>query len=389
MPHETTPPLLSLCMIVKNEAEHLETCLKLARPHVDEIVIVDTGSTDGTQEIARRYADVFEEIEWPNSFAIARNHSLKLASGRYILILDGDEYIADARAWRSLREMLEAQPVAGIRLRVRNVLPPGGLVEADVSYQERVFPNTPEIRYEGRIHNQILHTILAYQKRTGHPILDVPFEVIHVGYAFSQQKLKEKYQPRLPLLVQAYEEAENPVQKAYYGYQLAAGYYVLREYEQALELFKVLNYDAMAKGNVSNAFYAQMLGAQAALLLKRGEDALRFCEGMLRITRQEPMAYFLTGAAFLLTGQIENGMLFISESFEINDKYKECRFPINKRAALGLLQHVLKTIGLKTLAQEVEDIIQRNGSQEAALQNFLQRLKMLMVLAEQKKEMQT
>ena len=92
-------PTLSLAMIVKNEAEHLEKCLSTARPHVDEIVVVDTGSTDGTQAIAQRYADVFEEIEWPDSFSVARNHSMDKASGDYILILDGDEHIPDDEQW--------------------------------------------------------------------------------------------------------------------------------------------------------------------------------------------------------------------------------------------------------------------------------------------------
>ena len=86
---------LSLCMIVKNEAETLEKCLRLARPHVDEIVVVDTGSTDGTREIARRYADVYDEIEWPDSFSLARNHSFDLATGDFIMCLDGDEYIEE------------------------------------------------------------------------------------------------------------------------------------------------------------------------------------------------------------------------------------------------------------------------------------------------------
>jgi glycosyltransferase involved in cell wall biosynthesis len=132
-------PLLSLCMIVKNEAEYLETCLRLARPHVDEIVIIDTGSTDGTQEIARRYADVFEEIEWPNSFAAARNYSLERASGEYILILDGDEYIADPRSWALLRQLLIEQRPVAVRLFVRNVLPASEIIAADLLWQERVF----------------------------------------------------------------------------------------------------------------------------------------------------------------------------------------------------------------------------------------------------------
>ncbi len=155
MPHDEARPLLSLCMIVKNEAEYLETCLKLARPHVDEIVVIDTGSTDGTQDIARRYADVFEEIEWPNSFAAARNYSLDRASGRYILILDGDEYIADPQGWSLIRSILSERHIAALRLKLLNLLPLNSLVKAESVYQERIFPNHPILRYERKVHNQI------------------------------------------------------------------------------------------------------------------------------------------------------------------------------------------------------------------------------------------
>ncbi len=384
MAQDKTRPLLSLCMIVKNEAEHLETCLRLARPHVDEIVIIDTGSTDGTQDIARRYADVFEEIEWPNSFAAARNYSLDRAHGKYILILDGDEYIADPRDWHDLRSVIETTPIAGIRLRIRNLLPSYGLMEADVCYQERIFPNDPTIRYSGRVHNQIWSALVTYHQKTGYPILDVPIEVIHVGYTYNPEKMKQKYRPRLPLLEQEYKEANTSRERAYYGYQLAAVYYVLQDYEKALNLFNELDYKALAQGNINNAFYAQLLAVQAALKLNRGDEALFFSNGMLSITRNEPIAYFLAGTAFLLKGQIENGILFISESIEINEKNKDARFPLNMRMAFKFLGHLLRQINLVDLAQEL-DALQDKHYNKVDVQRLLQRLKTLMVLSERKK----
>ncbi|MCH8018826.1 glycosyltransferase family 2 protein, partial [candidate division KSB1 bacterium] len=84
-------PSLSLCMIVKNEEEYLQECLESIEDVVDEIIVVDTGSTDRTVEIARQFDAEVHHIPWNDDFAAARNESIKHASGDWILQLDADE----------------------------------------------------------------------------------------------------------------------------------------------------------------------------------------------------------------------------------------------------------------------------------------------------------
>ena len=90
-------PLLSIGMIVKNEERCLEKCLKALKPWRDaipcELVIADTGSTDKTREIAKKYADVFFDFEWVNDFAVARNAVMDKCSGKWYLTVDADEYL--------------------------------------------------------------------------------------------------------------------------------------------------------------------------------------------------------------------------------------------------------------------------------------------------------
>lgn len=87
-PHQ---PLISLCMIVKNEADNLARCLRSARGAADEIIIVDTGSTDATRSIARSFGARIIDYPWNGDFAAARNAGLALAQGTWILVLDADE----------------------------------------------------------------------------------------------------------------------------------------------------------------------------------------------------------------------------------------------------------------------------------------------------------
>ena len=84
---------ISLCMIVKDEQDVLKRCLESVKNIVDEIIIVDTGSTDNTIEIAKEYTHKIYHLKWENDFAKARNYSLSKATKDYILWLDADDYL--------------------------------------------------------------------------------------------------------------------------------------------------------------------------------------------------------------------------------------------------------------------------------------------------------
>jgi len=162
---------LSLAMIVKNEQERLAHSLESVQGLVDEIVVVDTGSTDRTVEIARAHGARVEFFPWGEDFAAARNAALGFCTGEWILVLDADESI-DARDHGLLREALEAPGVQGYALWIRNYLRSGAIIGGegvaqrnDGLYQEgsqfshhcsrrglRLFRAQSEPVYRGRIH---------------------------------------------------------------------------------------------------------------------------------------------------------------------------------------------------------------------------------------------
>ena len=99
---------LSLCMIVKNEEANLGLCLESVKGVADEIIIVDTGSTDRTVEIARRYGAKISSYKWDDDFAAARNVSLQSATSNWIMVLDADEALAEEDRGR-LRALLRQE----------------------------------------------------------------------------------------------------------------------------------------------------------------------------------------------------------------------------------------------------------------------------------------
>ncbi len=205
-------PKLSLAMIVKNEARCLARCLSSVQSVVDEIVIVDTGSTDDTLKIAGEFGAKISQFNWINDFSAARNFALDQAEGDWILVLDADEYASEALG-EEIREFIQGQPAVG-RLKIVSDFRRNGNTLRSQSFVSRLFPRGA--RFQGRIHEQIVSQL---------PRINLRGELWHDGYLETK-----KSDRNVQLLL---EELKHQPDNAYLLYQLALEYTALERTEDA------------------------------------------------------------------------------------------------------------------------------------------------------------
>jgi len=198
-------PTISLCMIVRNEADKLRACLDSARPYVDEMIVVDTGSTDATAEIARACGATVIQSEWQDSFSAARNVSLAHATGEWIFWLDADDVLPPASGEALRRSVQEASTqVLGFVAQVHCPAGPGEEGETVVDHV-KLFRNRPDLRFELRIHEQILPSI----RRAGGEIARAPIHVHHAHYDHSPEGQARKRARDARLLALDLQEAPD------------------------------------------------------------------------------------------------------------------------------------------------------------------------------------
>jgi tetratricopeptide (TPR) repeat protein len=219
---------LSVCMIVKNESALLARCLESIHPVADQIVVVDTGSSDDTVAIARSFGADVVTTDWRNDFAWARNISLDHANGGWVLWLDADDVVPE-ESLPKLRMLKKNAPDRVYGLIVRNERP-GNTGSEFV--QARMFPNRNDIRFEGAIHEQMmpcaLRLGLSMEKR------DVVIE--HHGYA-DPEKLKSKALRNIELLLAKYPaESCDPVTAV----EIADSYRLISDVNEARKWYDVV-----------------------------------------------------------------------------------------------------------------------------------------------------
>jgi glycosyltransferase involved in cell wall biosynthesis len=196
------PAGISLCMIVKNEERFLAECLASVRDAVDEINVVDTGSTDGTIEIARSFGANVILREWRNDFGWARNESLALATRRWTLVLDADEELA-AESITLLRALRETPAdLTAVYVQIQNAVDDEtGAGSTMTHILPRIFPTTPRIRYRNVIHETIALDGTQATAAAVSPIL-----VRHKGYTKAVLDGRSKNARNAPLLERAIRE---------------------------------------------------------------------------------------------------------------------------------------------------------------------------------------
>lgn len=244
---------LSLCMIVKDEEAVLARCLDSVKDCVDEIIIADTGSTDGTQQIASAYTNKIYDFPWRDDFSAARNFSFSKAEGDYILWLDADDYVApeDAEKLRALRSVLANNRPDVVMCAYDVAFDGAG--NATYSFQrERLLRRKAGLKWQGRVHECIAPS---------GKILFFDFRVKHLG------SKKEKGARNLHIYLKwAAQEELSGRDLFYYGREL---YYNRLYTEAEAVLLKMLSGD----GWYVNKIEACKVIAQCRMAEGRTEEA--------------------------------------------------------------------------------------------------------------------
>lgn len=209
---------ISLCMIVKNEEKVLSRCLESVRDAVDEIIIIDTGSTDNTKEIARKYTDLIYDFEWIDDFSAARNFSFSKATMDYIMWLDADDVITSENKNKIIDLKKNLINTDIIMMKYNTAFDENG--NATFSYyRERIIRRAYPHTWKGRVHEAI--------ECTG--------RTIYIDIAVNHHSIKTEYSTRN---LDIYErqiadgEAMQPRDTFYYGREL----YYHKKYDKAIKI---------------------------------------------------------------------------------------------------------------------------------------------------------
>jgi glycosyltransferase involved in cell wall biosynthesis len=252
---------LSVCMIVKNEERFLGQCLASVKDIADELIVIDTGSTDRTVEIAREYGAQVGHFEWCDDFAAARNASIAPATGDWILFLDADEELS-ATEKQNLPALLNRNNVALIRLPLINA----HQGEASHCVVPRLFRNIPTIRFLGCVHEGVYGAFLQVSKEWQMEISLGNLLILHHGYTPEVTAERNKVQRNYDLLVKALKTNPN---SAYFNINLGFELRRMDRIDESFEAYeKALNLaEAELAEMITDEVREQLLTQYSAYLL--------------------------------------------------------------------------------------------------------------------------
>lgn len=275
--------MLSVCLIVKNEIDVLKRCIDSVKTKlndvVDDIVIIDTGSDDGTIDLIKSLDCRLYHFKWCNDFAAARNYSLSIAKNEWVLVLDADEFVVDVEI-TNIDEMLNNNKNAIFEINIVNY----GDFEGgsySVSKVPRIF-NKSFVSYKGIIHEE---PFWLYDKGE---LLTLPITIHHTGYIDSVVEKKQKANRNIMLLKESLKDNEN----YYLRMQLAKSFMRKEKYKEAIENLEMVVFNESCR---KYDYYVTSIieYIRCLLNLKQNETALIFEKFWDRCCDNDEYKYYM------------------------------------------------------------------------------------------------
>ncbi|WP_018131906.1 tetratricopeptide repeat-containing glycosyltransferase family 2 protein [Effusibacillus pohliae] len=301
---------ISLCMTVQNEEEFLERCLASVSGVVSEIIVVDTGSTDKTVEIAKRFGASVIPVPWEYDFAKARNAGLSRATKKWILVLDADEELEPPDA-DYLNGLLQQEQVYGYFLKIINYI--GGSDDGEYVTDSvcRLFRNHPDIRFTSSIHEEVVPSI---RQIAAAQIEFSDITVRHYGYLQEVIDRKRKNERNWTILQRAIERQPDDLRLQY---ALATEYFQRQKYAEALALFESI----LPRVPIFSGYDSDLLLKTAYALRETGrqQDACRIIEEALVFYPDFTDLLDLKGMLLLENEQYQNAQSTFLQAINIGD----------------------------------------------------------------------
>lgn len=375
---------ISLCMITKDEEDFLPQCLDSVKALADEIIIVDTGSTDRTVDIAGKYGAKVFHHPWEDDYSKHRNQSISYATGNWILIMDADEVIA-ARDIEKIKHIINSVKTDGFEFILRNydtqLFANSTLTTND--YEEvkglpgfipvnliRLFKNDQDIYFTGKVHETVSQSFRQSQK-TSH---NTGIPIHHYG-RLRKDHTKRKQELYLSLGEKRLKESPHD-QIAYKG--LAEQYLELNMLDKALEVLnrgcsifpdivelrfdRGLALDRLTRYDEAKLEYQSVLErkpdhagalhnlAQIYFFENKFKTAIEMLDRGINMGLRLPNLFFLLGRAYEAVGSSEMAILNYDRALGIQPDYPN----INCHKAVVYLNGKMYDAALNALEKEIE-----------------------------------
>lgn len=263
---------ISQCIIVKNEEKNIEHCLTHLKSVVDEQIVVDTGSTDRTVEIAKKLGAKVFHFDWIDDFSAARNFALDKAKGDWIIFLDCDEYFSEESIpliKQCINNLSRNKDINGIVCELINIDLNKNVISTVKNVSARIFRNKNYIKYKNKVHE-----VLFNEKRDNNQLLcfeEKKLKILHTGYDKNIIIDKNKNNRNIKILQ---DELSSDVTNPQINLYLSKQYYLDKQYDKSLHYAKLaLDYANENTNNMYCLIYSSIL--YTMLTLNKSYDEMR------------------------------------------------------------------------------------------------------------------